>query len=142
MDLLLTTDLLMIIWIEDWSNIEFFLAAWVLVIGPKRPIQRHFDLGWFGVDMAVAKLWNVVIALASLTFENVKIGPDLPVDLTPRNSIGLSNKSNEFLQIPSSVHHVLRPDLAVVVDVWFTLGAVQDLTLAHTEQLVAVGTFV
>ena len=94
------------------------------------------------MDMAVAKLRNVIIALASLTLEDVKIGPNLPIDLPPGDSISLSDEGDEFLQVPSSVNHMLGSDLAVVINIRFTFMAVQDLALTHTEKLVAVGTFV
>lgn len=83
--------------------------------------------------MAVAKLRNVIVALASFTFEDVKIGPNLPIDFSPGDSVSLPDEGDEFLQVPSSVNHMFGSNLAVVINVGFTFWAVQDLALAHTE---------
>ena len=80
----------------------------------------------------------MIVARAPLTFENIEIRPDFPVDFSPGDSVGFSYECHKFLQIPSSVHYMLGSDLAVVINVGFTLGAMQDLALAHTEQLVAI----
>ena len=94
------------------------------------------------MDFAVAQLGNVVENAAPVALEYVEVGPDLPVDLTPGDSVGFSHKGHELLEVPGLVHHMLGPDLSVTVDVGLRLGAVQHLPLAHREQLVAVGALV
>lgn len=90
------------------------------------------------MHFAVSKLRDVVEQVASLTLEDVEVGPDLPVDLTPRDSISFSHERDKFLEIPRLIHHMLRSDLSVTVDVGLRLGAVKHPPLAHGEQFAAV----
>ena len=94
------------------------------------------------MHLAVAELGDVVEEVAAFALENVEVGPDLPVDLAPRDSISFSNERDELLEIPRLVDDVLGSDLSVTIDVGLRLGAVQHSPLAHGEQFVAVGTLV
>ncbi len=80
--------------------------------------------------------------IAAIAFEYEQIGPDLPVNLSPRNTVGFPDEGDEFFEVPSSINDMLGPNLTVIIDVALCLVAVQDLALAHREQLVAVGAFV
>lgn len=90
------------------------------------------------MHLAVAELGDVVEEVAAFALENVEVGPDLPVDLAPRDSISFSNERDELLEIPRLVDDVLGSDLSVTIDVGLRLGAVQHSPLAHGEQFVAV----
>lgn len=105
-------------------------------------MKSHFDLRLLFVDMAVAHFRDVVVLVASITLEDVKIRPDLPIYLSPGDPIGLSDKSYEFLEVPGFIDNVLCSDLTVIINIRFGLGTMEDLPLVHREQLVAVSTLV
>ena len=84
----------------------------------------------------------MVVAVAPVTLEHLKIRPDFPINFSPRNSISFSNESYEFLEVPSSINHMLGPHLAVIVNIALGLVAVKDLALAHCKQLITVGALI
>jgi hypothetical protein len=92
--------------------------------------------------MAIAHLGDVIEDIAPLAPEYLKVRPHLPVDLSPWDPVGLPNKGNELFEVPGPVDDMLGPNLSVIIDVWFALGAVKDLPLAHSEKLVAECTLV
>ena len=94
------------------------------------------------MEAAEAHLSNGVVFHATVTFDEVEVGPDLPVDLLPRNPVSLSDEGYELLQVPVLVNHVLSSHLAVGVDETGALAAAQHLALLLSEELVAVGALV
>ena len=80
--------------------------------------------------------------IASVTLKHLQVRPHLPVDLSPGDSVGFSNEGDEFLQVPRSVDDVLGSDLSVIIYVALGFAAVKYLSLAHSEQLITVGTLV
>lgn len=94
------------------------------------------------MNMAVSHLRNMVKHIAPVTLENEKIRPNFPVNFSPRDSIGLSYKGNEFLKIPGSINNVLGSNLAVIIDIRLSFTAVKDLSLAHGEKLIAISTLI
>ena len=94
------------------------------------------------MDVTVAHLADVVEDIALITFEDIEVRPDLPVNLSPGDSVSFSYKGHKLLKIPSSVHNMLSSDLAVTVYESFGLGALENLSLAVSEQLVAISTLV
>jgi hypothetical protein len=75
----------------------------------------------------------VIENIASVTFEDEQIGPHLPINFSPRDSVRFSNESNEFLKIPGSIYDMLSSNLAVMVNVGFCFTTVENLSLTHSE---------
>ena len=94
------------------------------------------------MHLAVTHLRDVVELAAAVALEHVQVRPDLPVDFTPRDAIGFAHKRDELLKVPRLVDDMLGADLPVAIDVGLGFRAVQNLALAHREQLVAVCTLV
>ena len=91
---------------------------------------------------AVAHFGNWIVLHTAITLNQVKVGPDLPVDFLPGNAIGLSDEGYELLEVPVSVNDVLGAALAVMVDEASAFTAAQHLSLLLSEKLIAVGTLV
>lgn len=127
---------------QNGSSCQLLFAAAVLIIGAKWPIDGGLNPCRLLMDITVTHFGDVVEHVAPIALENVEVGPNFPVDFPPRNPVGFSNKSYKLLEIPGLVNNVLRPDLAVRVDVGLGFGAVENLPLRHGEKLVAVSTLV
>ena len=80
--------------------------------------------------------------VASTTFENIKIRPNLPIDFPPRNSVSFSDKSYKLFKIPRFINNMLGPYLSIRIDIGLSFSTVQDLPLTHSEEFVAMSTFV
>ena len=119
-----TTILWFSILIENWGYINFFFTASKLIISSKRSMKGHLYLWLLLMHMTITHLCNMIIYIASFTFKNVKIWPNLPINFTPGNSVGLSNKCYEFFEIPGSVNNMLCSDLSVIVNIWFSFVTV------------------
>ena len=127
--------------VKDLIYTDCLITAGVLVLGAQRR-RRHLDLGRRLMETAESHLSNRVVLHATVTFDEVQIGPDLPVDLLPGNTVGLTDEGYELLKIPIFVDDMLGPHLAVRVDKAGSLAAGKDLSLLLGEELVAVGTLV
>ena len=127
--------------LQDPVDADHLLAARVFVLGARR-CHGHFDLGRLLVVFAGAHLSDGVILHATFTLDQMQVGPDLPVDFLPRDTIGFSDESNELLKIPIAVDNVLGAALAVMVNKACALATAQHLALLLSEELVAVGTLV
>ena len=90
----------------------------------------------------VAHFRNRVELHATVTFDEVQVGPYLPVDFLPRNTVCFSNESHKLLQVPILVDHVLGTALSVAVDETGSLTTAEHLALLLCEKLVAVGALV
>ena len=123
--------------IQNHVDIDLIATAREFVSGSEGPMQVHFDFGRGLMVPAGTHFRNGVILVASVTLQEVKIGPDLPVDFSPGNSISFPDEGNELLEVPGPIDDMLGPNLSVIIDVGFALGAVEHLPLAHGEQLVA-----
>lgn len=77
--------------------------------------------------------------LALRAAEDCEIGPDLPVDLLPRDPVCLSNEGNELLEIPVLVNGMMRSEPALSIYHDLALRARQYLPLIACEQAEAVG---
>lgn len=113
-------------------------TAWVFVSLP--PISLYFKS--LRVVSAISHLCQLEALLAAFAIKTVKIWPDLPIDLLPWNSIGLSNKCDEFLQVPLSINHMLCPQLTMVVNDWLSFAATHYLPLFFGEQSHAISALV
>ena len=133
MDFLFASILYIRIGIKNRHYIKFFFATGVLVIRSKRSIQTHFDNWWFSMYMTVSQLRNMKIVGTPFTLEYVQIRPYLPVDFSPGNSVCFSHKSNEFLQVPSSIHHMFCSNLSVIVNIRFSFVTVKNSPLIHCK---------
>ena len=89
--------------------------------------------------MTEAHLCDWEVILASVALDQVEVGPDLPIDFLPRNSISFSDESYKFLEVPIPVDHMLGPHLAVGVNEGGALATREHLPLLLGEQFVAVG---
>ena len=100
--------------VKDLVDTDCLITAGVLVLGAQWR-RGHLDLGRRLVETAEAHLSYRVVLHATVTFDEVQIGPDLPVDLLPGNAVGLSDEGYELLKIPIFVNDMLGPHLAVRV---------------------------
>ena len=87
--------------------------------------------------MAIAHLRDVVEGVTPLASEHLEIGPHFPVDLPPGDPVGFPDEGDELLEVPGSIHYMFSPNLSVIIDIGFTLGAQKNFSLTHGEQLVA-----
>lgn len=127
--------------LQDLVNAHSFIAAAVLVLRAKW-IGRHLDLGCGLVEAALAHLGNGVVLHATVTFDEVKIRPDFPIDFFPRDAVCFSDKGNELLKIPILVNYMLGSHLAVGINETGALATAKHLALLFGEELVAVSTLV
>jgi len=143
---LMHLDFTAVLWIcidiENWCYVNFLAAARVWIVWSDWPMKRHFYFRWYFMDMAVAHLRNVIMNVASLALEDVKIWPNFPIYFSPRYSISFSNKSYEFLEVPSSVNNMGGLALTIAIDVRLCFPAMKNSPLIHCEQLIAKCTFI
>ena len=142
MDFLFASILNIRVQVQNRSYIKFFFTAWILIVGSERSIQAHFDTWWFCVHMTVSQFWNMKVVGTALTFEYVKVGPNLPIDFSPRYSVGLSDKCNEFLKIPCTINNMLCSNLSVIINIRLSLRTMKYFSLTHSKKLIAVSTFI
>ena len=128
--------------IQNHVDIDLIATAREFVSGSEGPMQVHFDFGRGLMVPAGAHFRNGVILVASVTLQEVKIGPDLPVDFLPRDTVGLSDVSYELLQVPGLVNNVFGTHLAVAIHKRSSFAAAEHFSLFLGEQFVAVGTLV
>jgi hypothetical protein len=76
------------------------------------------------VHFTVTHLCNVVEQVATIAFEDVKVGPDLPVDFSPRDAIGFTDECYKLFQVPRFIDNVFSSDLAIAIDIGLCLRAV------------------
>jgi hypothetical protein len=108
--------------IENLVNAHCLIAAGVLVLRAQR-LYSHLDLGWLFMEATEAHLSYWVEFHTTFTFDQVEVGPDLPVDFLPRYTVGLSDKSYELLKIPVFIDHVLCSHLTVRINEISSLAA-------------------
>lgn len=128
--------------VEDFVDVDRLRAALELVRRAERTVQAGFHFALLFVEAAVAHFGDRVKLLAPLALEDVQVRPHLPVDLLPRDTVSLTNESDELLQVPRAVDDVFGADLSGVVDHGAALRAREHLALALGEQLLAVGALV
>jgi len=119
--------------IQNLDDVKFFFTASKLVIRTKRSMKRHLNFRLLLMHMTISHLCNMIIDVTSLTPEYVQVRPNLPIDLTPWNSVSFSNESYKFLKIPSSINDVFCSNLSVIVDVWFSFVTVKNCPLIHCK---------
>jgi len=85
------------------------------------------------MDMTISHLGNVVEIITPLASEDLEVGPHLPVDLSPGDSVSLSDKGHKLLEVPRSIHYMLSSNLSVIIDVGFSFRAMEHFPLAHGE---------
>jgi hypothetical protein len=89
------------------------------------------------MDVAIAHLGDVIENVAPLAPEDLKIGPNFPVDFSPGDPVGLSYEGDKLLEIPRPVNDMLGSNLSVIINIRLSLRAVEHLSLAHREQFIA-----
>lgn len=119
--------------IQNGDHIHFLVTTGILVVGTKGAIQRHLHLWLLLVHMAVAHLGNVVEDVAPVALEDVQVGPHLPIDFSPRNSVSLSDEGYKLFEVPRPVYNMLGSNLAVIINIRLSLAAVEHLALTHGE---------
>jgi hypothetical protein len=74
--------------------------------------------------------------------KHVEVGPNLPIDLFPRNPVSFSDKGDEFFEIPFSVNGMLCLKPSLSIDECSAFRACQKLSLTPCEKTQAVTTSV
>ena len=74
-----------------------------------------FNLWWFRVETTVSHLCYWVVLLTTVTLYEVKVGPDLPVDLLPAYSESFTDESHELLKVPVPIDDMLGSHLTVSI---------------------------
>lgn len=111
------------------------LAATLILKGETtRAHGGHLGFRGFRVKCAVRQLLQLESRGAMLTSKNVKIGPNLPVDLLPRDAIGFPHIGYELLQVPVFVNCMVRPKPALCIDHHSSLWTREYLPLIPCEQ--------
>lgn len=64
----------------------------------------------------VAHLCDRIVLLATVTLNEVQVGPNFPVDFLPANSKCFTDERHEFLKVPIAVNNMLSAHLAVSID--------------------------
>ena len=118
--------------LQDLINADALIAARVLILGPIR-VRRHLDLRRLLMEPTEAHLCDRIVLHATVTFDEVEVGPYLPVDFFPRDAVGFSHESHKLLQVPVLVDHVLGTALSVVVNKASSLAAGEYLALLLGE---------
>ena len=75
---------------------------------------------------------------ATFALDQVQVGPNLPIDLFPGNTVGFSDKSYEFLKIPVFINYMLCSHLAVRIDKTGTFTAREYLALFLGEEFITI----
>ena len=123
-------------------DVNLVVAARILISRSEWPVKVHLDFRCDRVIPTVSHLRNWVVFMASITLDEVQVGPDFPVDLFPWNSICLSDVGYEFLKIPGLVDYMFSSHLTVGVDEGSAFPAGEHLSLFLCEEFVAVSAFV
>jgi hypothetical protein len=92
------------------------------------------------VVSTVTHLCDRIVFLTAVTPNKIKIAPNFPVYFLPTDSEGFPYESNELLQVPVPVNHVLSAHLSVSINALLAVAACEDLALLLREELAAVGT--
>jgi hypothetical protein len=66
---------------------------------------------------------------ATVTFYEVQIGPDLPVDFLPGDAVCLSNECDELLKVPILINNVLSSYLSIMIYNTSSFAATEHLAL-------------
>ena len=75
------------------------------------------------METTIAHLRNRIEFHATLALDQVQIGPDLPIDLFPTNSVSFTHECDKLFQVPILIDHMLGSHLAIAVDKAGTLAA-------------------
>jgi len=89
----------------------------------------------------ITHLSNWIIFLTPITSDQIEIGPDLPIDFFPADSVGFSYKSYELLKVPITVNNVFRSHLTISVNTLESFTASKYLSLFFSKKFGTVCTF-
>ena len=64
-------------------DVNLVVAARIFIRRSERPVKVHLDFRCDRMVPTVSHLCNRVVFMASITLDEVQVGPDLPVDLFP-----------------------------------------------------------
>ena len=65
--------------------------------------------------MAISHLRNMIENVASFASKYLEKGPHFPVDLSPGDSVSLSDKRDKFFEVPRSIDYMLGSNLSVII---------------------------
>lgn len=126
-------------WVHDRSDRHFSIAAaeWISVA-----IHAWFCFRILFVNMTVSHLGYMIENVTSVTLKDVKVRPNFPINLSPRNTIGFSHKSHKLLKVPISINNMFCSYLTISIDIAVSLTAVENFPLAHRKQFIAVSALI
>ena len=110
--------------VQNGGYTDLLIATCVHIVWTEWPMKRHFYFWRLFMDVAITELRNVVVLIAPITFKNLQVWPNLPIDLSPGNPIRFSDECYKFFEVPGSVNNVLSSDLAVIIYLGFSLWAI------------------
>ena len=90
------TSIVTFLAVEKLIYTDGFLTARILVLRAKRR-RRHLDLCRLLMEATVAHFSYWIVLCAPLTLNEVQVGPDLPIDLFPTDSVGFTDEGDELL---------------------------------------------
>lgn len=68
------------------------------------------------MESTIAHLCHVEELSTRTAVKYIEIGPDLPIDFFPRNSIGFPHISYEFFKVPFFVNDMFGSDLSIEIN--------------------------
>jgi hypothetical protein len=92
------------------------------------------------VVATITHLSNWIIFLTPITSDQIKIGPDLPVDFFPTDSVGFSYESYELLKVPIAINYVLCSHLSVCINTLEAFTTGKYFSLLFSKEFRAVCT--
>jgi len=119
--------------------IDVFLLTTTFIFENDSCWCPHLNLTFrvFLVIVAMSQLMKLECVRALWAGKYIQVGPNLPVDLLPRNTIGFSHKSDEFFEIPITFYWMLSSKPALSVNKGSSFRAIQKFPLAFRKQLKA-----
>ena len=109
--------------VKHTINVRCFTAALVFIKA------NSFRFGLLRMLTTVSHFGDWIEFLAASAFDNSEVGPDLPVNFFPADSVGFPNKSNELFEVPVSVDNVFGTHLAVSINTELATSASEHLVL-------------
>ncbi len=82
-----------------------------------------------------------VVLLTTVASDKIEVGPDLPVNFFPADSVGFPHKSYKLLKVPIPVNYMFCSHLTVCIDTLQSVSASENFSLLFSEKFGTVCTF-